>query len=207
MGFVAALFAGGRVVTGPCHGDAFRQLNLLEQNGQINSGFLDPLTGKFITDDQQFYIKKILLIRHAEPQDGIDPNITEFGRLQCQKAANFLLRLPIHQYVGFCCECKRTYATAMAIFGQVGLPLHVSSRFCDPFEESPLKFLNRLQEVIESLPEYSVIISHSDFIVNIAQLAMGTDITECKQWNKKIPSCSITYVENHQPVWIGESPI
>lgn len=208
MGYVAALFVGGKTVIGQTHADAFFLLNTMEKEGEISSGFLDPSTGRFVTDDFQFYIKKILVIRHAEAYLGTNPDITDFGRLQCQKAANFLLRLPIHQYVGFSCGCKRVYTTALAVFGQVGLPMHVSRRFCDPFEaESIDEFVNRLKEVIESLPECSVIISHSDFITNMAQMAMGTDITQCEQWKDKIPNCSITYVENHQPIWIGESPI
>jgi broad specificity phosphatase PhoE len=223
MGYLAALFAGGRVVTGKAHFEAFSQLSEPEQQ-DFTSGFLDPATGRFITDgDLQFYVKKIILIRHALACDycdhcektycprrnSPDPDIAEFGRLQCERAANFLIRImPVNQYVAYCCDCVRVQATAIAVCGQLGLPLHVSRRFCDPFQnESPQTFIDRLRSVIESLPEYSVIISHSDFVVNMAQIAMGTDITQCEQWKDKIPNCSITYVENHQPVLIGESPI
>ena len=223
MGYIAALFAGGKVVTGACHGDAFRQLTVDEQDGQINSGFLDPRTGRFVSDDTACYVKKIILIRHGHACDYCDfcphqrcadrhsrtPDISEFGRLQAERAANFLLRsIDVNRYVGFSCDCRRVNATAMAIFGQIGLPLHISNRFCDPFpDETPLDFMERLQAGIESLPEYSIIVSHSDFVVNMAQIAMGTDITQCQQWKDKIPNCSITYVENHVPVWIGEDPI
>lgn len=222
--FIAALFTGGKVVTGGNHGEAFCKLTRLEREGSINSGFLDPQTGRFITeDDHQFYIKRIVLLRHAEACDfcyqcprktckykhSSNPTISEFGRLQCEKAANFIIRtLPYHKYVGFCCDCKRVYATASSVFGQIGLPLQISNRFCDPFPgESVDAFTARIQEVIESLPENSIIVSHSDFVVNIAQVAMGTDITKCEQWKNKIPNCSITYIENHHPIWIGESPI
>lgn len=222
MGYIAALFAGGKVVTGACHGDAFRQLTRAEQEGDISSGFLDPRTGMFVTDDTRFYVKKIILIRHAEAcerchqcnqpcryRNSPDPVISEYGRLQCEKAANFLTRMPLlHQYVGFACDCCRVKATAVAIFGQIGMPLQFSNRFCDPGpDETPYEFLDRVRAVIESLPENSIIVSHSDFVVNMAQIAMGTDITQCEQWHNKIPNCSITYVENHEPVWIGESPI
>lgn len=223
MSYIAALYAGGKVVTGKNHGIAFAKLSIDEQDGMINSGFLDPQTGRFITDEFQFYIKKIILIRHAEAcesceqcqkwhcffRNSTNPPISDIGRLQCERTANFLMRLvPVQHYVAYSCDCTRTKDTAMAICGQIGIPLQFSNRFCDPLEnESPSQFMERLKEDIESLPEHSIIISHSDFVVNMAQIAMGTDITQCEQWKNKIPNCSITYVENHQPIWIGESPI
>lgn len=223
MGYVAALYAGGRIVTGGNHGDAFGKLSRNEQDGDISSGFLDSQTGCFTTDEFQFYVKKIILIRHAEAcaecyqchkwhcsyRNSINPDINDYGRLQCLKAANFLMHvIPIHYYVAYSCDCQRTKATAISICGQLGIPLQLSNRFCDCLEgETSYQFMERLKEDIESLPENSIIISHSDFIVNLAQLAMGTDITQCEQWKNKIPNCSITYVENNRPIWIGESPI
>lgn len=205
MGYVAAIYAGGKVVTGTNHGDAFGKLSAVQKNGDVTSGFLDLKTGRFLTDDAQFFIKKIILIRHAEAPD--DASITDHGHLQCERTANFLLQfIDVPKYTAFACECDRVLETATAICSQVGLLLHKGIRFCDP-HEGETDFLERLQEVIESLPDCSIIISHSNFVVNMAQLALGSDITQCPKWKNKIPNCSITYVENHQPIWIGEDPI
>lgn len=204
MDYIAAIYAGGKVVTGTNHGDAFGKLTITQQDGEVTSGFLDPQTGRFFTDNVQFFIKKIILIRHAEADD---KSITDFGRLQCERTANFLLQfLDISQYTAFACVCDKVLETATAICSQIGLSVKSNSRFCDP-QKNETDFLTRLQNVIESLPDNTVIISHSNFVVNMAQLALGSDITQCSKWKNKIPNCSITYVENHQPIWIGEDPI
>ena len=77
-----ALFANGKVVTGNNHGDAFSKLNVLEQEGSITSGFIDSDLNKFVSDDQEIYLKEILLLRHAHVDDYFDPGISGLGYSQ-----------------------------------------------------------------------------------------------------------------------------
>jgi hypothetical protein len=129
MKYIAALYADGKVVTGNHHGDAFRKLSLEEQEGQITSGFLDPITGKFISDEGEFFAKNLILIRHAHACDYFDPGISGLGYSQCERMVNFLRdTFDLHDYQGFASCCNRTRETAEFIFGGVK-PLHSEGMF------------------------------------------------------------------------------
>ena len=72
---IPALFANGKLVVGANHGDAFSKLTEQEQDGNISSGFVDQQSHKFISDEQEIYLKEIILIRHAHTGDYFDPGI------------------------------------------------------------------------------------------------------------------------------------
>ena len=90
MVYIAALYTGKKIVTGACHGDAFNRLSIEEQDGELHSGFYDPKTGSFISDEQTFYNKELVLIRHAEVFEDYDPGITPLGESQCHQSGQYL---------------------------------------------------------------------------------------------------------------------
>lgn len=78
--YIAALYSNGRVVTGCNHGDAFSKLSCSEQDGSVESGFYEPETGRFFTEEYDFYLKQIFLIRHGEATgQRLPANLTPVG--------------------------------------------------------------------------------------------------------------------------------
>lgn len=211
----AAIYAqDGKVATGRHHGDAFSKLSVQEQEGKLTSGFLNPKTGKFITnDDSQFYLKKIILIRHAMPGEGDDPGLSDIGRSQCKRVADFLMaRFHLPDYEAFSSPVRRCRETMQEIFGGMDLKLNVGALFSKRHDDEPVcEFLQRIRHVLDILPEKSIIISHCDFIVDVSQvaLAMADPKTFCQvtcgdcQWNCKISCGSVTYLEHNRPVLVG----
>jgi len=222
MQYVPALFANGKVVTGTNHGDAFSKLDVQEQDGSITSGFIDPNSNKFFSDNQEIYLKEIILLRHAHVDDYFDPGISGLGHSQCDKVANFLYHnFPIKEFIGFSSCCNRTRETAQFIFGRLQVPFQTNPDFCEPknwdlpcckaadqWYESNYAFLERLKRILEYLPPKSIIVSHRNFIVNLAQQCVGQqDIMTLPQWKGKIPHCSLTYVKYNGLAFIGETDV
>ena len=220
MQYIAALYANGKVVTGGHHGEAFCKLTLDEQEGEITSGFVDPDTGKFVSDDIEFYAKNLILIRHAHACDYFDPGLSGLGYSQCEKVVNFLRDTQnLQSYMGFASCCNRTRETAEFIFGRLGIHCEIRSDFCDQrnwdlpcwraanqWFESPYSFIERLKYILHTLPQNSIIISHCNFVANMAQLASGVeDITEVPEWKNSIPHCSVTCIMNHRIDCIGKT--
>ena len=219
MKYIAALYANGKVVTGGHHGDAFTKLTLEDQQGEITSGFIDSETGKFISDEIEFYAKNIILIRHAHACDYFDPGISGLGYSQCERVVHFLRETQnVQEYQGFASCCNRTRETAEFIFGRLGIHYEVRPDFCDQrnwdlpcwraasqWFESPYSFVERLRYILNTLPANSIIISHCNFVANMAQLASNTeDITELPEWSGSIPHCSVTCVINNKLLCIGK---
>jgi broad specificity phosphatase PhoE len=217
---IPALFTNGRIVTGKNHGEAFSKLDATEQNTNVTSGFVDPKTLRFVSDEEEFFLKEVIMIRHAHTGDYFDPGISGLGHSQCERITNFIQRsFNYQEFQGFASCCNRTRETAEFIFRRLGIPYQIHSNFCDQrnwdlpcwrankdWFETPYLFLERLAKVLESLPEKSIIVSHCNFIVNMAQLCMGNvDIMTCAQWKGKLPNCSMTYIRYNQPVFIGET--
>ena len=216
---IPALLTNGKLVIGSNHGDAFSKLSAQEQDGNISSGFVDPNSHKFVMDDQEIYLKEIILIRHAHTGDYFDPGISGLGHSQCEKVANFISQhFDSQQFQGFTSCCNRTRETAQFIFSRLNINYTAGPDFCEPknwdlpcnkstdsWYESNYAFMERLQCILAYLPEKSIIVSHCNFIVNMAQLCIGsTDITTCPQWHGKIPHCSLTYLLYNRPMFIGE---
>lgn len=217
---IPALLANGRVVTGKNHGEAFSKLDTSEQDLSVTSGFIDPKTLKFVSDDEEFFLKELIMIRHAHTGDYFDPGISGLGHSQCEKIVHFLQQnFNLPDFQGFSSCCNRTRETAEFIFHRLNIPFQINPNFCDQrtwdmpcwrasneWFESPYLFLERLAKVLESLPEKSIIVSHCNFIVNMAQLCMGNvDIMTCEKWKGKLPHCSVTYIRYNQTVFIGET--
>ncbi len=192
---IAALYTAGKVVTGCHHGDAFSKLTEDEKDSPMRSGFIDPETLKFISDDCEFYLKKILMFRHAEAA-GQDWNcsITQIGRSQAEKAAAFVV-CNFSDYEMFASPYKRCYETAEIISRKVTGLADLQKQRPD---ESVKSFASRVGHVLETLPEKSIVISHCDFIISMAQLATcNVDMPG------RMPNCSSTYIDNHEVVWVA----
>ena len=217
MCYVAALYSNGRVVTGRNHGEAFTKLSPQDQGGELRSGFLDPRTGRFLLDDNsQFYLKKILLIRHAQPTDDQpDPGISEIGHMQCKRVANFVMvRFNLPDFEVFCSPVRRCRETMESIFEGIDIKKHIDPLYAiRGDEESVGSFLERIHHALDVLPQYSIVISHCDYVVNMSQLAlaMSDPSSFCQvhcddcQWGCKISCGSVTYLEHNKPILVGMS--
>jgi len=205
MVYVAALYTGKKVVTGACHGDAFSRLSIKEQDGELHSGFYDSETGEFISDEQTFYNKELVLIRHAEVFEYDDPGITPFGKDQCCQSGKYLQdNLDLGDFLFFSSPCRRCVETSSALGLETGFSINDMLQDKDE-KESPHHFLLRIKEILATLPEKSLIVSHCNCILHLAQMACGSeDITTSNFWIGKIPYCSITYIRGRNLVCVGK---
>ena len=94
---------------------------------------------------------------------------------------------------------KRCQETADAFCNECNLDFHVNEKLLDDDSNKSIPlFIQKLKNLLEELPDKSFLISHCNFIVNMAYLATGTTI------DKKIHNCSITFIENCNIVHIGK---
>jgi broad specificity phosphatase PhoE len=194
MKYVAALYAGNRVVTGMNHGDAFSKLQECERNGDIESGFLDPETGRFFTDDYDFYLKQIYLVRHAESEgQHFHANLTEHGRQQATKCAAFLCSEVLDDFRCLSSPADRCHQTAEIIADIAAVPLELRDVFrCQKDEESDASFKLRVAESLAALPPKSVIVTHTDYIITFVEAAIR------EAFRCGIPNCAVTYIEHRR---------
>jgi len=201
MSYVAAIYTGKKLVVGSHHGDAFNKLSVEEQDDiSLKSGFFDPESGFFICDEQSFYFKQLILIRHASIiKSEFDPGLSEFGVEQCYQATEFLIKnFDLTDFMGFYSPCRRCKETASAI--------NIKTSFlpCELVQdrqnyETTRQFLLRLQEALKFLPTKSIVITHGDCIDGMSQLSSGKEAAI----HKEISYCSSTYVNNHDILWFG----
>ena len=192
---IAALLADGHMITGNNHGDAFGKLTTSQKNGSIASGFLDPSTGEFSTEQDILQEKEIILIRHAHAhQEQIDPEITDIGRSQALQTASYLLKeLNISEFYGFTSTARRCIQTAEIISSTIGIDFTSESDMCDRSEEEDEHYLNRLSSMSHKLPSKSILICHSDFIITLTNALAESNIPH-------IPNGSVTFIVNGMPV-------
>ena len=135
-----ALYIRGRIVTGNSHSAAFAELSEDEKaSDDIASGVYDPETGEFngYMEDEHFYEKEIVLMRHAEPEDdGPDPGLSPQGCEQVRGVIPYLKKLDLSRFTCKCSPMLRCLQTASIIQEHVGV------RFCvDPYLLEPPPFL------------------------------------------------------------------
>lgn len=192
-----ALYVQGRVVMGSHHGEAYAHLTDSEKDSEVFSGFFDPQINKFISDDFQFYLKKILLIRHGEVTNG---HVNEAGQTHCAACADGLKNFNFSGYKCFCSPHKRCVETALIFCERCALPYTVEPNVVEHLDyETDEDFRKRVAFVLDWLPEKSVIISHCDFIQTVLKLATDTENPG------DIPNCSTSYIENHCALWVGRN--
>lgn len=206
MGYVAALYTCGKVFTGTHHGDAFSKMNIHEKEQEIISGFFDSVTGTFITDDDEFYIKKILLIRHATVNTENDPRLTGYGIDQSKFTAEFLKTSvdDISEYKVFSSTSTRCKETSTIISQYLNIPCQSNEELVDKkTDENVVNFMVRIKKILHHLPQKIILISHCNFIINAIQLTAG--IKNFTEHNPECLSfCSVTFVDNQKIIWFGK---
>jgi broad specificity phosphatase PhoE len=191
--YVAALFANNRAVVGLNHGDAYSKLSSQEKDGDIESGFIDTETGKFFSDNIKIYLKQVYLIRHGEATGQEQQSkLTKFGILQSHVLAETISNKNISEFEFFSSPFLRCKQTAEIIEEKTGL------KFCAKEElrkqdaqERPEHFCERMTDLIETLPEKSILVTHSDVIINVVAQMVGTLVMS-------VPNCSISYVSSRE---------
>ena len=204
---VAAYIANGKVVTGVSHFFALQKLNEEQKNGDLISGFIDPVTNIFSDDSggRPRLLKHIFLLRHAE-SDGqdIDSPITDTGRMQAQQAALFFLKcIDLTDMQCFSSTALRCKQTSTVFEKEIKIKFTLNeSLLGQGEEETKANYFKRLNHVLLSLPQKSLLISHSDLIINLSMLAVvGSNHTD---W-ATIPNCSFTQIDNSQLIWTAKS--
>jgi len=198
--YIAALYTGGKVVTGCNHGEAFGKLSECEQNGQLCSGFIDPQKLKFFSDECEFYLKQITMLRHGDSVGHWNSPITKLGRSQAKLAAAFIVSMKVDGYLGFCSPMLRCVETAHVLEEVCNIHFTPNPKLMKQGDkESCETFLERVKGVLDDLPAKSLIISHCDFIQVMTELASDAAAPEV------VPNCSITHIENHRAIWVARS--
>lgn len=201
MSLIAALYTSGKLVTGCCHGEAYGKLNESEKNQEIYSGFIDQKKLKFIADDCEFYLKQIILMRHADSEGKVNSGITEKGCCQVKQAATFFVNMKLTGYTGFCSPLRRCVDTALLMEDYCNIHFSTYDSLNKRDDDEPVEnFIHRVSHVLDILPEKSFLISHCDFIKTMAQLAVGIDVS----LPEIIPNCSVTFIDNHKVIWIAK---
>jgi broad specificity phosphatase PhoE len=198
---LAALYTGGKLVTGVNHGDAFSKLTEQEKEdcNSICSGFVDLNTMKFISDDGEFYLKQIIMIRHADSEGQQDNSkLTDLGRCQANEAAAFLLAMSLQGFVPMCSPVRRCIETAIYIQRYCKIRFTIKQDLRKQVDgETPESFNRRVQLMLDCLPAKTLIVSHCDFIHTMLTLSTRGSPSN------NIPNCSISYVKDGRALCIG----
>lgn len=195
---IAALYVNGEIVTGENHGIAFGKLTVEQQiSAELVSGFFDPDSQYFLTDSQSFWMKKILLVRHAHVEN---QHITDIGRQQASMVASFL-QSNVHGCEFFSSPVDRCQETLQEICKVLSCGYSTSDSFEEQrADESERDFLHRLHNGIGSLPEFSVVCTHCPCIVDLLTLALqSVDLS-----SMDIPHCSVSYIDKGEIKLAGE---
>jgi broad specificity phosphatase PhoE len=198
--YIAAIRAGNRIVTGLHHGEAFEKLTETEKEVPIESGFFNPKTLKFISEDKELYLKEFIILRHGDAEAKIDSSITKLGRSQIEKAAAFLFfNFNIKEYQIFSSPYKRCRETAFFIGKQLNSQFTINCSLAKMAStETSINFVERIRELLDFLPAKNILISHADFIKTF------TEITTKEKRNEEVLNCSITYINQCQVVWYAK---
>jgi len=226
--YVAAFYSNGKLVTGINHGEAFGKLTLLEQDSELDSGFFDPDSGRFFTEEYEFYLKQLYLVRHAEAADSFNAPITEVGTNQAHRTADYLGQIDLADFEALCSPYRRCLQTANIIANKTGLQFTVRTdlreklispeklnslalefpQFKWPKEsvwqfdaESVTEFMDRIDHVLLQMPVKCVLVTHCNVILNLAQEAIGGDVTE--SWNNCLPGASLTMIDSRKLICLG----
>lgn len=193
--YVAALYTEGRVVTGCNHGDAFSKLSDAEQNNSIESGFLDPSTGRFFTEEYDLYLKKVFLVRHAQAQSQhFHAQLTEVGEQQAEACGNFLLTKDISDFHCFCSPYDRCIQTAQIIHLITSIPFECHPDLaCQTEQENSVQFTQRIEKVLCEIPPKCLLISHADFIIRFIQEAIGPEFAQ--EYENGVPNAGVMTIE------------
>lgn len=187
-----AISTNEKVVTGLHHGDAFSKLNEVEkESDDLVSGFVDYEKLKFVSDDGTIYLKEIILLRHAQAdlrkENG---SITFIGRMQAFKVASFLKAFQGKGFQGFCSPYTRCQQTSEIIKEISSISFQINDNLS--------KGNTATEEILDTLPEKSILVTHSDIIQSILM------ITKFINQNRFISNCSVTYINRNRLIWLAK---
>jgi len=207
MQYVAALYTSkGKVVTGQHHGEAFSKLIGAERD-ELISGFLDPITGKFISDDIEFYAKKMVCLRHSEVDyNEEDPGINPQGRTHSMRAALFVKQHVegINTFQGICSPSRRCVETAGILSETLNIEFEENCDLVDVSPDESLEdFVGRVKSVLRNIPVRSIIVSHCNLIANLVRACYGCGVDKHPEWKQNLPKTSVTYLDGPNLVWMG----
>jgi phosphohistidine phosphatase SixA len=200
MKTLKAVYAKGKVVTGVTHGDAFSKLTEEEKKGQdFVIGDWCPDTGLFEGDGKLFFTKKVLLIRHAEPRFinyTEDFGLSDRGMTQAKLLGSWLAEDGWGNVDIFTSPAKRCQLTAGIL--NLFLLYDGNGVTVDPRLAEGCTSQDNIIQVLENLPQKSIIISHSPFIQAVVLLLSSVF------GNGEIPLASMTLIDNENVVYLGK---
>lgn len=193
--YIAALCVGNKVVVGSNHGDAFSKLNHDEKAGNIESGFFDPLSGRFFTEEYDFYLKQIYVIRHGEAEgQHFNAPLTITGIKQCVACADFLVSQDVQDFEIYCSPYARCVQTAQIISEITTRPQQILDNLQKQQDEEPVEnFLQRVDRSLAEIAPKAIIISHADFILQFVAEAVGPEF--CTELENGIPNCFVMLID------------
>jgi len=160
----AALFSNGRVICGPTHGHASSCLTDDEKDKAL-SGWYDAARKKFVYEDRFFYMKDIILIRHAH---AVDDHLTRKGIAQITESLaslNSFYKPGIEIFSGPSERCEHT---AFFIGTHLCLPAHVNEDLGEPVSDE------KVTAALDAFPDSAIAVTHSDFIRKAVAMVGGT---------------------------------
>lgn len=159
-----ALFSNGRVVCGQTHGHAASCLTEAEKD-QALSGWYDEAKKKFVYEDRVFYMKEIILIRHAHANND---HLTVKGIRQIisslQSISSFY-RPGLQIYSGPSERCEHTayfLSTKLSVQGKV------DDNLGEPVTDE------KVIAALDAFPDQVMAVTHSDFIRKAVAMISGT---------------------------------
>tara|TARA_Y100000034_G_scaffold101414_1_gene125720 strand:- start:927 stop:1553 length:627 start_codon:yes stop_codon:yes gene_type:complete len=205
MPYLKALYLNGKIVTGATHGHAFAELTDEEKANVENivSGFFDKESGRFVDPDHdlEFYTKSIILIRHGNVSpftDSFDPDLSEEGVDEVKRITYFLQkRVNLQNTLAYVSPYLRCRHTAQIIADHTRIRFKICQDIREESQDTHSDFFTRLKRTLDSLPDKSLLISHSDVIEVITKLATGIENDEA------IPTASVTLISKRQAVCLG----
>lgn len=149
-----AVFVNGQVICGQTHAHAASCLTD-EAKDNVIVGLYDEIKKKFVHDTGFFYMKEILLVRHADAEND---KLTSKGLAQIHKSLSSFNPLYRANLELISSPNERCEHTAWAI----GTHLTISGKVNDEISEPATE--ENVVAVMDSLPDYSLLVVSDDFI-------------------------------------------
>ncbi len=188
-----AVYVNGHLVTGITHADAFSKL---PEEHRVGNDFLIglwcPSTGKFSGDGKFFFTKKLLLVRHGEPVSydyDQDPGLSGKGVAQVLNV-KAIIRSEWKDCAVYSSPARRCRQTAYTFRREVIVDQRLDGDHCSPED---------VLEVMEDLPDKSVVVSHAPFIETVARL-VGNESGD-------VPLGSMTLIDHQDVVYFGKEVV
>jgi len=145
-------------------------------------------------------LKQVYILRHGEATgQERQSKLTKLGILQSYVLAETIFNKDISEFEFFSSPFLRCKQTAEIIEEKTGLKFHPKEELRkQDVQELPEHFCERIIDLIEFLPPKSILVTHSDVVVNIIAQMIGTIVNN-------VPNCSISYVSSKEFVILQNS--